>query len=159
MSIGCSEHFSLPRQYKSLREVNVYLGWMGGLSYAISGMSHAQELAGSIPVIGGLGKRLANRTRHHETAGSDTPVGPSLESDRSKRATIVAIARDQKGNQLARCDLTGFGIYEATGKLLAWGAEQAATGQINQSGALGPIEAVGLDALREYCATIGFTVE
>ena len=47
ISIGCSEHLSLPRLYPSLREVDVYLGWFGPGSRPMQAMS----LLGSVPGV------------------------------------------------------------------------------------------------------------
>ncbi|MGH2949603.1 MAG: saccharopine dehydrogenase NADP-binding domain-containing protein, partial [Solirubrobacteraceae bacterium] len=43
VSIGGAEHFTLPPEYPRLREVNVYLGWFGGLARPLQ----AASLAGS----------------------------------------------------------------------------------------------------------------
>jgi hypothetical protein len=39
--------------------------------------------------------------------------------------------------------------------LLAWGAQQALAGRVLGSGALGPVDAFGLDAFVSGCASLG----
>ncbi|MFY9469858.1 MAG: hypothetical protein WAP37_07070, partial [Solirubrobacterales bacterium] len=57
--------------------------------------------------------------------------------------------------ELASVRLDGPNPYDLTGKLAGWAAEQAAAGAINGTGALGPVEAFGLEPLRAACETFG----
>ncbi|MBA2637775.1 MAG: saccharopine dehydrogenase, partial [Solirubrobacterales bacterium] len=59
----------------------------------------------------------------------------------------VAEARVRTGNP-----------YELTAALLAWGAEVAATGGLRATGALGPVDAFGLEALRKGAQEAGARV-
>ena len=45
VAVGAAEHFTLPRSFPQLREVNAYLGWFGRLSRPLHAMSRA-ELCG-----------------------------------------------------------------------------------------------------------------
>jgi hypothetical protein len=45
--------------------------------------------------------------------------------------------------------------YTFTGRMLAWAAERTANGGLKGSGALGPVEAFGLEALVGGCAEAG----
>jgi hypothetical protein len=65
ISIGCSEHLSLPRLYPSLREVDVYLGWFGPASRAMQGMS----LLGSVPGVRAGTEKVTGRFVKGSTGG------------------------------------------------------------------------------------------
>ena len=49
VSVGSSEHFTLPRLHPGLREVNSYLGWFGPLSRPLQVASLAGSLAFRVP--------------------------------------------------------------------------------------------------------------
>ena len=67
----------------------------------------------------------------------------------------MAIAYDAAGRELAEVHVTGGDPYTFTGKILAWGAEQAAAGGLQGVGALGPVDGFGLDALVDGCRQAG----
>ena len=72
---------------------------------------------------------------------------------------IVAVAYDGAGGELAKARLVGVNGYTFTGEILAWGAIRAAEGGLAGAGALGPVEAFGLDGLREGVASAGLRVQ
>jgi hypothetical protein len=51
--------------------------------------------------------------------------------------------------------LEGVNPYELSAELLAWGAEGAASGRLRGTGALGPVDAWGFDALEAGVAEAG----
>ena len=51
--------------------------------------------------------------------------------------------------------LEGPNGYDLTAAFLAWGAETAAGGGLQGTGALGPVDGFGLDALEAGCAEAG----
>jgi hypothetical protein len=51
--------------------------------------------------------------------------------------------------------LRGVNPYDFTAAILAWGAERAAAGDLQGTGALGPVDGFGLDALERGCAEAG----
>ena len=53
--------------------------------------------------------------------------------------------------------LSGVDGYTFTGRMLAWGAERAAAGALKGTGALGPVDAFGLDELVKGCAEAGIS--
>jgi hypothetical protein len=69
---------------------------------------------------------------------------------------VVAVAGDANGTMLAAVRLSGGDPYSFTAPLLAWAAGRAAAGGVRPAGALGPVEAFGLDALEAACASAGF---
>jgi hypothetical protein len=46
-----------------------------------------------------------------------------------------------------------------TGGTVSWACQKILAGEIEGAGALGPVEAFGLEALREGCAEIGLREE
>ena len=148
ISVGASEHFTLPRIHPGLREVNAYLGWfahprpMQAFSVVNSGFT-------KIPGVKTGMNKLIERFVETSTGG------PDAEARAATGSTIVAIAYGPGGEQLSRVMVDGVNGYTFTGNVLAWGASAALAGGIEKAGALGPAEAFGLDALVAGCAEAG----
>ena len=71
---------------------------------------------------------------------------------------IPAIAYDAAGEPLAEVHLTGTDAYDFTASFIAWAAQRAAGGNRPHAvGAVGPVEAFGLDALEQGCAAAGLS--
>jgi short subunit dehydrogenase-like uncharacterized protein len=145
VSAGGSEHFALPKIAPQLREVNVYLGWFGPLARPMQALSLGMSLPGARTVVKSLGE--------HFVKGSTG--GPDAESRAESGSHVVAIAYDSSGRELSVVNLTGVNGYTFTGRILAWGADQAAGGGLQGTGALGPVEAFGLVALADGCRWAG----
>jgi hypothetical protein len=153
VSVGSSEHFTLPRVAPQLREVNAYLGWFGPASRAMQVMSAGMSLALKVPGVEGLWKAAGEKLVKGSTGGPD-------EAARSGSGShIVAIAYDDAGHQLSEVQLTGVSGYTFTGRMLAWGAERVAAGGLRGSGALGPVDGFGLEVLTDGCAQAGIAEE
>ena len=153
ISVGASEHFALPRVAPGLQEVNAYLGWFGPASRFMPAATVGTSALMKVPGAQGLWGAAVSRFVKGSTGGPD-------EESRSKSGShIVGIAYDAAGEQLAEVHLTGVNGYTFTGKILAWGAEQAASGGLKGSGALGPVDGFGLRELERGCAECGLTVE
>ena len=145
ISVGSSEHFALPRLAPGLREVNAYLGWFGPASRPMQALS----LVTSLPGVGAAFGAVAGRMVKGSTGGPDA-------AQRAKSGSHVqAIAYDAAGRELAHVILEGPNGYTLTGDFLAWGAARAAAGELRGTGALGPVEAFGLDELQAGCAEAG----
>jgi short subunit dehydrogenase-like uncharacterized protein len=153
VSAGSSEHFALPRTFPNLREVNAYLGWFGPASRAIQAFSAGASVAMRLPGAPRLWDAAAARLVKGSTGGPDAEVRARSGSH------IVAIAYDSSGRELEEVHVTGANAYTFTGAILAWGAQRAAAGEIAGSGALGPVEAFGLDALEAGCREAGISEE
>ena len=149
ISVGSSEAFSLPRVHPGLRDVEVYLGWFGPASRAMSVMSVAVAGARRIPgVTGGLNS-LFGRLVKGSTGGPDA-------GERARSGSeIVAEAHGPGGTVLGRARLSGIDGYTFTGGIIAWAAERAAAGELQGQGALGPVEAFGLERLEAGAAEAG----
>ncbi|MBO0855251.1 MAG: saccharopine dehydrogenase, partial [Nocardia sp.] len=96
--------------------------------------------------VGGLNKIVKGSTG-----------GPSPQALSRTRSWVVADASDASGRVLASQTLTGGDPYSFTAAILAWGARTALAGGLRATGALGPVDAFGLEALTEGVAASGFT--
>ncbi|HZN89044.1 MAG TPA: saccharopine dehydrogenase NADP-binding domain-containing protein [Thermoleophilaceae bacterium] len=149
LSVGSSEHFTLPRIAPQLREVNAYLGWFGPASRAMQVVSAGTSVAMKLPGVEALWSAAGERLVKGSTGGPDANA-------RAKGGShIVAIAYDDGGRELSEVHVTGIDGYTFTGRILAWGAERAAAGELRGTGALGPVDGFGLEALVEGCAAAG----
>jgi short subunit dehydrogenase-like uncharacterized protein len=146
-----SEHFALPRVAPQLEEVGVYLGWFGPASKALPALSAGTAAARKLPGCSRLADAATRSMANRPTSGPD-------EQARSQTGShIVAVAYDSAGSQLAEVHVSGVNGYTFTGRILAWGAGCAAAGGLQGSGALGPVDGFGLDALRRGCEEAGIT--
>jgi short subunit dehydrogenase-like uncharacterized protein len=153
ISVGGSEHFALPRVAPRLREVNAYLGWFGPASRAMQVFSAGTSLAMKAPGVGKLYEAAGERVVQGSTGGPDA-------EERSKSGShTVAIAYDAAGRPLSEVHVSGVNVYTFTGRMLAWGADRAAAGALRGVGALGPVDAFGLDELVAGCAWAGLSEE
>ncbi|MFN2494902.1 MAG: hypothetical protein ABR608_03195, partial [Pseudonocardiaceae bacterium] len=69
-------------------------------------------------------------------------------------AHFVGAASDANGRTLAEVRLVAADPYRLTAALLAWGAARAAEHGVHGTGALGPVEAFGLDVLESAAAEL-----
>jgi short subunit dehydrogenase-like uncharacterized protein len=150
ISAGASEHFTLPRLYPQLREVNAYLGWFGNASRAMQAMSLFSAGITKLPGVHAGLRALAGRAQ-------GSTGGPDEAARAGTGSLITAIAYDGGGRELATVEVRGPNGYDFTGRILAWGAATARADGLSGSGALGPAEAFGLDALEAGCAEAGLS--
>jgi hypothetical protein len=146
ISVGGSEHFGLPAAYPGLSEVNVYLGWFGPLARPFQAGALVGEYVTRIPLARATmrfwGERIAGLVGGPEPG--TTPGGSSW---------IAAEAYDAAGRQLSEVHLSGVDGYDFTASFLAWAARHPVTG----TGALGPVQAYGLEALERGAREAGLT--
>jgi short subunit dehydrogenase-like uncharacterized protein len=149
LSVGSSEHFGLPASFPALREVDVYLGWFGGATDAVRTFSLGASLLTRVPGV----RPALNAVLQRAVRGSTG--GPDEEARAGSGATVVAEASDARGQVLSTVRLDGVNGYDFTAGMLAWGAHAASAGRLHGAGALGPVEAFGLDALTEGSRSAG----
>ena len=149
VTVASSEAFTLARLHPGLRDVNVYLGWAGSLSRVVQAVSAGTSLLGRVP-----GAREAVGAILRPLAPGSTG-GPDAEARSRVGSVIVAEAFDAGGTRLAAVKLSGVNPYDFTAAVLAWGAQAAANGGLHGAGALGPVDAFGLEALVRGCAEAG----
>ena len=132
-----SEHFALPRLAPRLREVNAYLGWFGPVA------RRCRLFAGTSTGRGAGGvERLWRRSGERFVKGSTG--GPDAAARARTGSHIVAIAYDSAGAG-SRGPPEGSTATRSPGRMLAWGAQRAADGRAEGTGALGPVDGFGLD--------------
>lgn len=149
VSVGSTEALALPRVHPSLRDVDVYLGAFGGASRVLQGVSGMTAAAARVPgVKRGLGAVLGRLVK-------GSTGGPDAEARAGSSTTIVARALGPGGERLAQVRLEGHDPYDFTARMLAWTAEQVAAGALRGAGALGPVDAFGLDAAEAGTAEAG----
>ncbi|MEA2357262.1 MAG: hypothetical protein QOI62_522 [Solirubrobacteraceae bacterium] len=149
VSIAGSEHFALPRIHPTVRDVDVYLGWFGPASEPMRAVSAGMSVVNRVPGAREGLQSLFGRVVKGSSGGPDAAARartPSL---------IVAEAFDASGARLAEVRLEGANAYDFTGAILAWGAATAAAGGLQGTGALGPVDGFGLEALQRGCAEAG----
>ena len=149
LTVGSSEHFALPRIHEGLLEVNPYLGWFGPFARVVQAGSLAGAGAFKLPGARNLVGALTDRFVKGSTGG------PTPEERASGGSHIVGAAYDASGKQLSEVHLTGVDGYTFTGEILAWGAERATAGALRGTGALGPVDGLGLDELEAGCRQAG----
>ncbi|MFC0554227.1 saccharopine dehydrogenase family protein [Planotetraspora thailandica] len=147
VSVGASEHFTLPPAHRGLREVNVYLGWFGGLTRTAGVLARAAPVIATLPGARKTTRALADRTlRTGDRAG---------QAHTRLSSQIVAESYDATGRLLASVRLDGGDPYDFTARILAWAATTALAEGVKGTGALGPVDAFGLDPLVQGCAAAG----
>jgi short subunit dehydrogenase-like uncharacterized protein len=148
-SVGATEQYALPRFAPQLEEVGVYLGWLGGAVRGAQALSYVTPVLGAVPMLGRLVDRAAGSLVTATGEGAD-------EAERARGGSrFLAVARDADGRPLATARVEGVDAYTLTGELIAWAALRLATGEASGPGALGPVDAFGLDALEEGCRAAG----
>jgi short subunit dehydrogenase-like uncharacterized protein len=140
-SIGGSEHLGLPASYPQLREINAYLGWFGPLARPLQAAGLAGSVAMRVPGVRAAMKAAADRVA--SLAGGPEP-GNGV-------SWVVAEAYDAAGERLAGVELSGAEPYALTADLIAWAAQRP----VEAAGALGPVQAFGVQALEEGCREAG----
>jgi short subunit dehydrogenase-like uncharacterized protein len=149
VSVASSEHFALPRVHRTLRDVDVFLGWFGPASEPMRAMSAGMSVLTKIPGAPGALDALFSRLVKGSTGG------PGATARAKSTSVVLAEARDAGGTLLAEARVEGINGYDLTARFLAWGAETAARGDLQRTGALGPVDGFGLDALQAGCVEAG----
>lgn len=141
ISVGGSEHLTLPALHPQLQEVDVLLGRPGASARFVPLMSTAIAVATKLPPARAAVQSLLRRQVRGSTGGPD-------EAARSRtRSTVLATAYASNDRKLKTVRLEGVNSYTFGFNMLAWAAETAATRDINAAGALGPVSAFGLSEL------------
>ena len=145
ISLGGAEHYALPAAYPGLREVNVYLGWFGPLARPLQAGSFFGQFVMKVP-----GTRTAMRIAGETTLGAARRPRGGHDARRCApgsppRPTTAPVASSSEVH------LAGVDGYEFTRGFLAWAAQQPVSG----AGALGPVEAYGLERLEQGAREAG----
>jgi hypothetical protein len=135
-AVGGAEHYSLPAAFPTLREVNVYLGWFGALSRPFQAGAFAGTFVRRLPLATSAMQFFGERV-------AAIVPGPRPGSTSAARIWVAAEAFDASGAPLAEIHLAGPDPYDFTASFVAWAARQRVSG----AGALGPVEAFGVERL------------
>lgn len=152
ISVGGSEHITLPALHPQLGEVEVLLGRAGATTRVVPLLTGALSLATSLPPIRAAAQSLARRKAPGSTGG------PSGGERAGGSSIVVAEAFSASGRGLSRVRLDGPDGYTFTANILAWGAMGIAKGGIAATGAAGPVQAFGLDRLAAGAAGAGLNL-
>ena len=147
LSVGGSEHLTLPGLAPTLREVGVYLDWFGPATEV------AHRLAPATPWLARIPGAATGMARIADRVGRRFAEAPTTQGE--TRTHVVAEVRDAAGHRASRVRLAGPDPYAMTADLLAEAAVRAAAGAVAGEGALGPVQAFGLAGLTEVAATAG----
>ena len=149
ISSASSEHFTIPRLFKQVTDGEPFLGWFGSMSRPLQVSSAGTAAMTKIPGTKTGMAKLIGRFAKGSSGGPD-------EDERSKTGShILAIARNEAGDQLSEVHLDGVNGYTFTAEFLAWAAICGQQGRIKGSGALGPAEAFTIEGLTEGAASAG----
>ena len=146
---GGSEPFTLPHLAPGLTDVATFVGGPDRL------IRPAQAL--SFP-LAGLLRLPPGRWLWEKISAPALRVsgqGPDAETRARATACTIAVARDEAGRELASVRLEGRDPYTFTGRMMAWIAGHLATGNVTEAGALGPVDAFGIDELERAVAAAG----
>jgi short subunit dehydrogenase-like uncharacterized protein len=149
LSVGGSEHLTMPSLAPSLREVGVHLDWFGPLTSVAHAMAPLSGLAARLPGTDRAAQRVA------AFVGRRVSEAPSRATLERARTHTVAEVRDSAGELVSRVQVSGPEAYGLTAAMLAWGATRAAEQGVTGVGALGPVQAFGLEALTAGAAEAG----
>ncbi len=141
LSVGGSEHLTLPGLSPTLEQVGVHLAWFGSLTPVVHRLAPLSALAARVPGARALAQKVT------DTVGRRMSEGPSDETVARAGTRTVAEVRDRAGEVVSRVELVGPEAYGLTAGLLAWGATTAAASGVQGTGALGPVQAFGLEQL------------
>ena len=153
VSVGSSEHFTLPRIAPQLREVNAYLGWFGPLARADAGDRRLGLLArrpGAGELIKAVGERVVKGSSGGPDAEAPPEVGLARRRDRLRRG---------RSRELSEVHLPGSTATRSQVACSPGPPGHSATGALQGEGALGPVDGFGLVALTDGCRWAGLEVE
>jgi short subunit dehydrogenase-like uncharacterized protein len=151
VSVGGTEHFALPRVAPSLREVDVELGWMGSASRVMPIVTAPVDLLTKVPPAKAGIERLLRQFVKGSTGG------PDAETRAKSGSFVVAVTYDSGDRELSQVEVSGVNGYTFTGDVSAWAAAEAAANGFQATGALGPVDAFGLERLEQGVAEAGIT--
>ena len=145
LTLGSSEAIWMPRLYPQLRDVDVHQGGLGAATRLASLLS---------PLTATLGRGVLRAASRRIAAGKMR--GPDAEQRQRSATFYSASASGPGGEELARVELIGPNVYEITAEIVAWCAERVIAGETEgEAGAMGPVEAFGLERLEAGARELG----
>jgi short subunit dehydrogenase-like uncharacterized protein len=141
ISVGGSEHLTLPALHPQLRQVDVLLGMAGAHVRFIPFLTAPIAAASALP----RGRAALQSVLRRQ--GKGAARGPDEHARSRTGTTVLATAYAADGRELSAVRLEGVNSYTFGFDMLAWAATTAATGDLVTAGALGPVAAFGLSEL------------
>ncbi|WP_244223424.1 NAD(P)-binding domain-containing protein [Amycolatopsis circi] len=135
--VSGTEVLFLPENFPSLDKITVYNGWFPALSRVMPAVSALAAIAG--PVVQAASGLMKG-----------PPGGPDAAERAKTGAEVVAVADSR-----VEVRLEGPNAYTLTGELLAWAAIRLSVEGPVKPGVVGPVDAFGLEPLRDGCAELG----
>jgi short subunit dehydrogenase-like uncharacterized protein len=156
-SVGGSEPLALTKSFPGLDEIGVYLAWPGPVRLS-------QGFALGFSVVLGALDRIPPGRRAIESlvrsAAKKTGSGPTPASRARVGTQVVAVCSDALGRPICGVRLQGeVDGYTLSGRTLAWGAASLRAGRQLASGAVGPVEAFGIDECVAALSRAGLNAE
>jgi short subunit dehydrogenase-like uncharacterized protein len=149
LSVGATEHWTMPRLAPDLLDVSVYLGWAAGRTEQAAKAAAVADAIGRMPGAKSAWNFVARRVVTGSSGGPDA-------DERAQASTLcIAETRTLRGQVASHVVVEGPSPYDLTARLLTWAAQRAATGEVKNSGALGLIDAFGLQDTIAGCAELG----
>jgi short subunit dehydrogenase-like uncharacterized protein len=137
ISVGASEHLTLPVLHPQLQEVDVLLGRPGAYVRYMPLISAVLAAAIRLPPARAALAAVFARRVKGSTGGPD-------EAARSRSSsTVLATAYAADGRELNTVRLEGVNSYTFGFQMLAWAAITASARDVTAAGALGPVAAFG----------------
>ncbi len=151
LSISSSEHYSLPRVYSNLADINVYLGLFGKQSYTINKAARGLAMMMKIPGIKSILRKAASLSK-------SKGKGPDESLRASSQSLIIAETFDKDDALILQAVMVGANGYDFTADMIAWNAESISKGKLKSFGAVGPVEAFGIEELIDGCKQAGLGI-
>jgi short subunit dehydrogenase-like uncharacterized protein len=154
LAVGATEHYTLPRLAgpEGVPEVDVYFGRLGPVPRPAQLFSWLVPALLALPGARRLVREIGEFTLRWVAEEPD-PVALSQVTSH-----VIGTAYDAAGTELAQVRLVSGDPYQLTADLLAWGAQRAAEHGVSGPGALGPVEAFGVDVLTTGAAEVGLRI-
>jgi short subunit dehydrogenase-like uncharacterized protein len=153
ISVGGSEHLTLPALHPPLQHVDVLLGMAGAHVRYIPRITALIAATAAVPPAHTALQSVLRRRTKGSTGGPD-----ELARGRTG-STVLAAAYAADGRELSTVRLEGVNSYTFGFDLLAWAASAAATRDLGTAGALGPVAAFGLSELEAGVRAAGIKRE
>jgi len=152
LGVTGSELFTIPPRHPGLVRVDVGVGWAGSRTPLV-------RAAGAVvtPIARKVQPLLNSRAAAKLPSPKPAPTGqgPSDTERAQARTLVIARVLDALDRPITEVRMEGPDPYGLTGALLAWAAGRAHKHRPERAGALGPVDAWGLDVLREGAASLG----
>jgi short subunit dehydrogenase-like uncharacterized protein len=149
LSVGATEHWTMPRLNADLLDISVYLGWAAGRTEQAAKAAAVADAVSRLPGAKSTWNFIARRVVPGSTGGPDA-------TERAKARTLaIAEARTLRGQVVSHVAVEGPSPYDLTAEILTWAAQEVIAGKLRDTGALGIVDAFGYEEAVKGCAELG----